>query len=132
MQFSEQVIQIMDKLCEKFGIVLDWSSANVFPYIQELSNRLIKYEVFTSLIWIILSILMISASYLFLIKSTKIYKNNNKYNTFNEELFVLSIVLFMFCSIFGIGIILIQSFDIVQALTIPEKTIIEYLSSYIK
>ncbi|NFH00763.1 hypothetical protein FC831_10630 [Clostridium botulinum] len=132
MQFSEQVIQIIDKLCEKFGIVLDWSSANAIPYIQELSNRLIKYEVFTSLIWVILAILMISASYLFLIKSTKRYKNNNKYDTFSEELFIFSLILFVFCSIFGIAIILNQSFDIVQALTIPEKTIIDYLSPYIK
>lgn len=130
MQFSEQVIQIMDKLCEKFGIVLDWSSSNVLPYVQELSNRLIKYEVFTSLIWIILSVLIITCSSLFLRNTAKNNKNCEGY--YCEELFIFSIILFIFCLIFGIGIILIQSFDIVQALTIPEKTIIECLSPYIK
>ncbi|OSA89104.1 UNVERIFIED_ORG: hypothetical protein B2H93_16745 [Clostridium botulinum] len=127
MQFSEQIIQIIDKLCEKFGIALDWSSTNVLPYIQELSNRLIKYEVFTSLIWIILSVLIITCSGLFLRNTAK-----NCEGDYYEALFIFSIILFIFCSIFGIGIILNQSFDIVQALTIPEKTIIEYLSPYIK
>lgn len=130
MQFSEQIIQIIDKLCENFGIVLDWSSSNVIPYIQELSNRLIKYEVFTSLIWIILGVLLISASGLFLRNTVKNNKNNKEY--YCEELFIFSLILFVFCSIFGIAIILNQSFDIVQVLTIPEKTIIEYLSPYIK
>ncbi|WP_252225146.1 MULTISPECIES: hypothetical protein [unclassified Clostridium] len=130
MQFSEQVIQIIDKLCEKFGIVLDWSSSNVIPYVQELSNRIIKYEVFTSLIWIILSVLIITCSSLFLRNTAKNNKNSEGY--YCEELFIFSIILFIFCLIFGIGIILNQSFDIVQALTIPEKTIIEYLSPYVK
>lgn len=29
---SEEVIKILDALAEKFGLAIDWTSANVLPY----------------------------------------------------------------------------------------------------
>lgn len=33
---SEEVIKILDALAEKFGLAIDWTSANVLPYLQQL------------------------------------------------------------------------------------------------
>lgn len=39
MQFSNEVIKIIDNLCEKFGMAIDWMSQNVVPYLQEVSQK---------------------------------------------------------------------------------------------
>ncbi|HBJ1650943.1 TPA: hypothetical protein LA460_000162 [Clostridium botulinum] len=132
MQFSEQIIQIMDKLCEKFGIVMDWSNSNVLPYVQELSSRLVKYEIWTSLLWITFMILIITMSGIFCKNRYNVYKNDKNRWSDNEEAFIFSFIVFITCLISCSLAIFVQSLDIIQALTIPERTIIEFLSNYIR
>lgn len=36
---SDQIISVLDALCEKFGIAIDWTSQNVIPYIQLLAKK---------------------------------------------------------------------------------------------
>ena len=38
--FSSQFIEIFDHLCQKFGIVIDWTAQNVVPYITALCGVL--------------------------------------------------------------------------------------------
>ena len=54
MSFSSQFIEVLDALCEKFGIVIDWTSQNVMPYLTDLATRLISYEIWTSAAWIVI------------------------------------------------------------------------------
>lgn len=49
MNVSEQIIQVIDALCNKFGIAMDWTGENVIPYFETLCEKLIKYEIATSL-----------------------------------------------------------------------------------
>ena len=35
---SDEVIKVIDALAERFGIVIDWSSENVIPYLQQLCD----------------------------------------------------------------------------------------------
>jgi hypothetical protein len=51
---SQEIINVLDYLCKKFGIVIDWTSENVMPYLQDLCARYIKFEIHTSIMWIIL------------------------------------------------------------------------------
>lgn len=41
MSMSEQVISVIDVICDKFGIAIDWTSENILPYIQELFQKYI-------------------------------------------------------------------------------------------
>ena len=45
MSFSSQFIEVLDALCEKFGIAIDWTSKNVMPYVTDLDARIITYEI---------------------------------------------------------------------------------------
>lgn len=49
MEFSQNLIAIIDDLCQKVGIVLDWSSENILPYLKTLVERFIKFEISTSI-----------------------------------------------------------------------------------
>ena len=42
MTVSEQIIQVVDMLCEKFGMAIDWTGENVIPYIEVLCKKLVK------------------------------------------------------------------------------------------
>lgn len=42
---SEEVIKILDALAEKFGLAIDWTSANVLPYLQQLCGKYVTYEI---------------------------------------------------------------------------------------
>jgi len=46
---ANEIIKVLDNLGEKFGIAIDWSSANVVPYLQDLMTRIVKYETYTSI-----------------------------------------------------------------------------------
>lgn len=56
---SEEVIKILDALAEKFGLAIDWTSANVLPYLQQLCGKYVTYEIATSVVWILIDICLL-------------------------------------------------------------------------
>lgn len=58
MQVSEQIIQVMDALCEKLGIAVKWTYDTVTPVIQDITSKYIRWEISTSVLWIIVSIVI--------------------------------------------------------------------------
>ena len=50
--FSSQFIEIFDHLCQKFGVVIDWSAQNVIPYITALCGRMTSYIIFKNVVLI--------------------------------------------------------------------------------
>ena len=123
MSFSSQFIEVLDALCEKFGIVIDWTSQNVMPYLTDLAARIITYEIWTSAAWIII------VAILFLI-TWKMTKRDCKADTFDDEWFLgwfVRILIGVFCFI----TIIFQVFDIIEALTLPEKTLYDFVMGLI-
>ena len=62
MTVSEQIIQVINALCEKFGIAINWTSENVIPYLETLCRKLITYEISTSIFWMVIMTLVSIAS----------------------------------------------------------------------
>lgn len=50
---SDQIIQVLDALCDKFGLAIDWGAQNVLPYAQELMGKMVSYKLWTSVMWIV-------------------------------------------------------------------------------
>ena len=55
MNISDQIIQVLDDLCRRFGIVIDWSKETIAPYLEELATKFITFEIKTSWFWILLT-----------------------------------------------------------------------------
>jgi len=53
MNFSQEIITVLDYLCKKFGIVIDWTSDSIMPYLEDLSVRYIRYEIMSSIAWML-------------------------------------------------------------------------------
>ena len=119
MSFSSQFIEVLDALCEKFGIAIDWTSQNVMPYVTDLAARIIAYEIWTSAAW------MVIAAILFLI-TWKMTKRDCKADIFDDEWFLgwfVRILIGVFCFV----VICCQVFDIIEAVALPEKTLYDFI-----
>lgn len=130
MKVSEQIIQVLDALCEKFGLVVDWTGANVVPYLTELCSRVCTYEIATSIFWTIIGAIMLIGSIVYHRCSWKNPIDWNTYDITSKQVnAVLSIVLLVVFGLVGTIIICTQALDIIQAICIPELTIIEKIKS---
>lgn len=124
MSFSSQFIEVLDALCDKIGIAIDWTSQNVVPYVTDLATRIIAYEISTSVAWIAI------AAIVFLIV-WKMTKNMCKADAFDDEWFLGWVVRV------GVGILCFvaigcQVFDIIEAVVLPEKTLYDFITGLMR
>ena len=117
--------EVLQKLAEKFGLMLDWSSETAIPYLQQLAERVVKFEVGQSIFWIVIGVIFILASiggFVF------IYKKYKAEEYFDEELLLwlgVACVLFL---IAGVVIVMCQAYDLVTCYYLPEKILFRYVS----
>lgn len=121
---SNEVIKILDAFAEKFGLAVDWTSANIVPYLQELSNKYITYEIATSIMWLLIGSVLIVAGGYFLNKTKNIF-------LYSDDFDVKCVLGFIVACLFGLGafLVLYQTFDIITCVTIPEKMMLRELIS---
>lgn len=130
---SDEVIKILDALADKFGIAINWTSANVIPYLQQLCERYVKYEVVTSIVWILIGIVLLVAGK-YGIKKVKYCQEQYE----KAQRPILSgweerkwgwLVFTVITIAVGFFMVVSQGLDIVTCLTFPEKVIIRELQS---
>ena len=120
MSFSSQFIEVLDALCDKIGIAIDWTSQNVIPYITDLTTRIITYEISTSAAWIVI------AAIVFLI-AWKMTKNMCKADRLDYE-WVLGWIIRIIIGIICFAVIGFEVFDIIEALALPEKILYDFIT----
>ena len=120
MSFSSQFIEVLDALCDKIGIAIDWTSQNVVPYVTDLATRIITYEIWTSAAWIVIAVIV------FLI-AWKMTKNLCKEDRFEDAWFSGWIIRIITGIIF-FTVIGFEVFDIIEAVALPEKTLYDFIT----
>lgn len=129
---SEEIIKVLDALADKFGLAVDWTSANVVPYLEQLCGKYVNYEIATSVVWIMLWLLFFIVG---IICYKIVYKHKDwgvtYYETTSDDYFWRGLIYFCIISIFVVASLMVitQIFDIVTCFTFPEKIIIEELKS---
>lgn len=112
MTFSNEIIAVLEYLCTKLGVTIDWTAENVTPYLQDLCTKIVNYEFWTSVAWIGILIFPIILTLILFIK-------------FNcEETFVT----FLFAALICLAFIGAQIFDIIECKVFPEKTIYNFIT----
>ena len=130
---SNEIINVLDNLAEKFGMAIDWTSQNVMPYLQELMGRFIKYKIATDVIWLIVGITIFIFSIILFKKMQKWKKSENYHKNYlddDEMLYALGIM--GISIILAVAIVIIFNFTngIIQDIFVPELTVIKYLKGY--
>lgn len=132
--FSSQFIEIFDHLCQKFGVVIDWSAQNVVPYITALCGRMTKYLIFKN---VILIFAFIGVFYLFWRFSKPCCSKENKWDPDFQYCKSMNISYILgwlgrgISAAFTIGMSISALFTIVRCIYLPEFVIIDCLSAYL-
>lgn len=137
MTVSEQIIQVIDALCEKFGIVVDWTGENVIPYLTILCKKLITYEIATSIVWIVIFLVFSIGS---IVATKKLYptfkrgleQNKRTYDCGWEIGTTFALIGLVIINVVAIIVIGTQIMDIVKCATFPEMYIFEYINNLIQ
>lgn len=127
---SEEVIKVLDALSEKFGLVVDWTSSDIIPYLEQLCNKYVDYDVATSIVWLLLGLVCLFASVRGIKLTTHFYNKyendpRSDYDVLTVPIGICTGVLF----IVGVLVSMTQIFDIVTCFTFPEKVIINELKN---
>ena len=122
MNVSDPIIQVLDHLCEKFGLAIDWTSENIIPYISTLCTKLVSYEIWTSVAWLVFAFI---AGIVALIIATRPSVKEAIYD--GEPDALLYIVIIIVLGILSIAGIITQISDIIKCVTLPEMYIFEYV-----
>lgn len=134
MNVSDQIIQVLDNLCEKFGLVIDWTSENVLPYLSTLCTKLVSYEIWMSIAWMAIMVVMSIASVLVTKRLIPIFKNGLEKDKRTYDVgwsLLTGFSIFGLCILYlaTILVIVTQIMDIIQCVTFPEMFIFEYVQS---
>lgn len=132
MTISEQIIQVMDALCEKLGIAINWTAENAIPYLEILCGKLITYEIGTSIAWIVIMALMSIGSIIATKKLAPIFKRGLEEQgnwdcdwTIGTTIAIIGLIIL---NIVSIAVVITQIMDIVKCATFPEMYVVEYVS----
>ena len=132
--FSSQFIEIFDHLCQKFGVVIDWSAQNVVPYITALCGRMTKYLIFKN---VILIFAFIGVFYLFWRFSKPCCSKENKWGPDFQYCKSMNISYILgwlgrgIGAAFTIGMSISALLTIVRCIYLPEFVIIDCLGAYL-
>ena len=122
MTISSEIIEVLDYVGEKFSIAIDWTSNNVLPYLQTLVDKFIQWEIFTSILWIAITVFVIAM--IIGLMNLKGIREFNK-EVCDGELWILVGII-----ILGFFIVIcVQIFDIIECNVFPEKVLYDFIKT---
>lgn len=135
---SAQIIEVLNDICEKFGVAVDWTSKNVQPYLKELMTKCVNYKLATDIVWLVVGIvLLIIGGVLLRFALT----NNRKYHKIQDYIEQVCSCLddtacFQFivggiCLGVAVALILYFTINLIACFTFPEKIILDMVRSYL-
>ena len=135
---SNQIIDVINELCDKFGIAIDWSQKNVQPYLESLVTKAVSYEFYTSVMWIVIGVIILGIGWFYLSKANKCKKRYIKYkcdhmiDTESDGIWKdLYRILAWFLFIIAILLIVCNANDIIKCITFPDKVMFDLIDTYL-
>lgn len=142
---ADEIIKVLDDLAARMGVAIDWSAENVLPYVTELGERLVRFELLESIFWVLAPVVLGLALWRFMKWATKTqefeyeYKSwdgtlvtkKKRYTPFDDsvEVMVVGYILIGVEVILAIDALMFEVETILAAITFPEKIILEYLQT---
>lgn len=132
MTVSQQIIEVIDTLCQKFGIAINWTSDNILPYVEDVAKNVVRYEFCTSVLY---SVVFATTMCIFILLSKPIWKWFKIDEPADDESIGLAgtfFVIFLICAIICFVLLLSQLVDIVTCFTFPEKVVYDMAMSMLE
>jgi len=134
MQVSESIIAVLDALCEKIGIAVDWTGANILPSVQTLMGKCVAMELWTSVLWsvvFLLPVIVVWRPY----QQKPWYTNLPEKDVFATDQRDMRLLVFWVRYIVTVlcgSLVIFQLVDIITCLTFPEKILLNMARPYLR
>ena len=142
---SQEIINVMDYICDKLGIAIDWTAANIWPQVMEILGRYRLYSIVVHTIGVIVPVIItivLIRCYKIIIKAYKECFKNKEDNFFWEYYYYSecaspnppTILIFVFTGVFclvGTLILAYNASELLQWAIIPEIQILDMLQGYV-
>lgn len=112
--FSDELIKTFDYLLSQFGIAVDWTNENVLPYLQTLAEKLVRFEINTSIMGLVVGVVVLTVGVWIFVKDIK---------DWDSGVFILGAILIIVAGI----VCCCQVYDIIKCVSFPELYVFEYI-----
>lgn len=125
---SEEIIKVLDALCDKIGIAVDWSAENITPQIVDVITRYGHYLLANAVTWLAIGVIFLVCGILSVKKSCFIYvkctTDNDSYWRENSEegefVFYFLTALGIILIVLGVIFVFFNVSSLIKAATIPD------------
>lgn len=135
---SAQIIEVLNDICEKFGVAVDWTSKNVQPYLKELMTKCVNYKLATDIVWLVVgTVLLVIGGVLLRFafnNNHKYYEIKDYYDRMHSCLDDVACIQFIaggICLGVSVALILYFTINLITCFTFPEKIILDMVRSYL-
>ena len=129
MQLGDEIIKVLEYLCEKIGVTIDWTSNNVMSFLEQICEKYIKWEISTSIVWLVIYSMCLIVGSCFIKSAINEWR---KYRTGEQGYHeVISIIYWCLVAIIlsiAVPRFFMEVFDIIECMAFPEKTIYDAIS----
>lgn len=140
---SQEIINVLNYLGEQLGIVIDWSSENVWPQVMDILGRYRLLGIVSSCLWIVIQAVFIMYALVIFVKCFKasvkirVTKQDNFwwYSAYSTNwMSNAGTVLVITAGIFGLTslcVLPIEVGDLLRWIIVPEIKYLEMLKGFI-
>lgn len=126
MEVNNQIVTAIDHLCSKFGLAIDWTAENALPYLQDLCDRYIQYEMWSSVGLVVLMVALMVIMAFWLRFCYRKY-DDSSWTSDWDVVWYVSLIFGVILYVFG-AISLVYAIDtVIKCSAIPEAVFISYL-----
>ena len=140
---NEEMIKVFDYIGNKLGIAIDYTQENIQPYLEDLWNRFITYELVCHIIYSTIGAVLLIVGFITIYKYFKasklaqegkadgfFYEIQQIYNTKSVVLNDMSIAILIVMQIaifIGLVLFIVHMSSVIELLIVPEKFIFELI-----
>lgn len=125
---STEIIKVLDALCDKIGIAIDWSAENITPQIVDLITRYGRYLLVDSIVGLLFGMFLLAIPFVSLKKAIYLIdKNENDPKSFwynNDEITavicVILLIISIIASVSGVVYFVENLARVIKCATIPD------------
>lgn len=140
---SQEIITVLEYIGEKLGIVIDWTSENIWPQIMDILGRYRILQIVVNAIWLVVALIALVVFIMIWIKIYKAYlacsknKEDNfwwnwsdfTYSTDSTVALYIMALISAFAFVFIVPTLICMANNILEWLIIPEIQFLELFKS---
>lgn len=132
METANAIVSVIDALCEKFGLAIEWTSDTISQYLPMILERFTRWQIGKDIFWMCFGLLILGGIGAILIGiGVRAYKKEEGI-LWQEDIEPVPIVFGILFLIAGLIVTAVFGYELVKVCTFPEIVLIDYVKGLIR